>query len=146
MLTVQTSTWSPSLEASSLNRRVSLSQTGVSSDGTALKIKTLPLASLSLTVCRALSTTEKSGAACPGLISGPDRVTGPPLKVTTPVLSSGICFLLQNLGSQDLSTGSRIRKLECTVCEQASLVSGWEVNMLPAAGAGGTGRGGRQAG
>src|SRR5215471_6922757 len=98
MLTVQTSTWSPSLEASSLNRRVSLSQTGVSRDGTALKIKTLPRASLSLTVCRELSTAEKSGAACPGLISGPDRVTGPPLKVTTPVLSSGICFLLRNWG------------------------------------------------
>ena len=63
MLMVQTSTPSPSRLASSLNRRVSVSQTGVSRDGTALRMTTLPRAWLSRTGWSPLSMAVKSGAA-----------------------------------------------------------------------------------
>ena len=49
MLIVHTSTLPPSLPASSLNFRVSMSQTGVSSEGTAERIRTLPLLAESFT-------------------------------------------------------------------------------------------------
>src|SRR3989441_2949793 len=74
MLIVHTSIPGPSLPASWLNRRVSVSHTGVSSDGTELRRSTLPFASLRRTAWRLVSTAVTSGAGCPGLISGPTRV------------------------------------------------------------------------
>src|SRR3989475_6325315 len=90
MLIVHTSIPGPSLPASWLNRRVSVSHTGVSSDGTELRRSTLPFASLRRTAWRLVSTAVTSGAGCPGLISGPTRVRGVPLKVTTPLRSSAM--------------------------------------------------------
>src|SRR3989442_10608202 len=90
MLIVHTSIPGPSLPASWLNRRVSVSHTGVSSDGTELRRSTLPFASLRRTGWRLVSTAVTSGAGCPGLISGPTRVRGVPLKVTTPLRSSAM--------------------------------------------------------
>src|SRR3989454_746749 len=87
MLIVHTSIPGPSLPASWLNRRVSVSHTGVSSDGTELTMSTLPFASLRRTAWRLVSTAVKSGARWPGLISGPTRVSGVPLRVTTPFFS-----------------------------------------------------------
>src|SRR5690349_2452650 len=88
MLTVQTSTLPPSLPASTLNFRVSVSHTGVSSDGTALSTMTLPRAWLSLTGCSPLSSAVKSGASLPALISGPPSAIGLPLNITAPALSA----------------------------------------------------------
>src|SRR5688572_32220916 len=83
MLIVHTSTPEPSAPASWLKRRVSVSQTGVSSEGTALRMTTLPAAAdLSETGWSALSVTVKSGAGWPGLTSVPPRVTGLPRRVT----------------------------------------------------------------
>src|SRR5205809_1020950 len=50
-------------------------------------MSTLPFASLRRTAWRLVSTAVKSGARWPGLISGPTRVSGVPLRVTTPFLS-----------------------------------------------------------
>src|SRR2546422_691715 len=90
MVIVHPSIPGPSLPASWLNRRVSLSHTGVSSDGTELRMSPLPFASLRRTAWRLVSTAVKSGAGCPGLISGPTTVRGVPLKVTTPLRSSAM--------------------------------------------------------
>ena len=79
LLIVHTSMSSPRLVASSLNRLVSVSHTGVSSDGTELSITTFPLALFKLTGWRPVSSATKSGASSPGLISGPPRVIGVPL-------------------------------------------------------------------
>src|SRR4029453_281112 len=94
MLIVHTSTPPGSLPASVLKRRVPVSHPGVSSEGTALRMTTLPLASLSFTGARALSTAVKSGAAWPALISGPTSVPGFPRSVTALALVSGITNLL----------------------------------------------------
>src|SRR6185437_14160008 len=88
MLTVHTSTPPPSLPASVLNLRVSVSHTGVSSEGTAVSTMTLPRAWLSLTGWRLLSTAVKSGASLPALTSGPPSVIGLPLNITAPALSA----------------------------------------------------------
>src|SRR5260370_41718588 len=86
MLTVRIST-PGSLAASSLKRLVCASQTGVSSDGTTLKIRTWwPVAS-SVTGFRLSSTTSKSGPLSPAFSSGPSSVMGLPLKVVAPALS-----------------------------------------------------------
>src|SRR4030095_518078 len=77
-LIVQISTLPPSFAASWLNRRVSVSQVGVSSDGTELRMMTLPFASLSFTGLSPLSSAVKSGALWPGLILGPPRAVGVP--------------------------------------------------------------------
>src|SRR5439155_204909 len=50
-------------------------------------MSTLPFASLRRTAWRLVSTAVKSGARWPGLISGPTRVSGVPLRVTTPFFS-----------------------------------------------------------
>ena len=62
MLIVHTSTPSPRPAASWLKRRVSVSQVGVSSDGTLDSTMTLPRASASRTSLRSVATAEKSGA------------------------------------------------------------------------------------
>jgi hypothetical protein len=81
-LIVQISTSLPSFAASWLNRRVSVSQVGVSSEGTELRITTLPFASLSLTGLSPLSSAVKSGAFCPVFTSEPPSVIGLPRRVT----------------------------------------------------------------
>ncbi len=67
----------PSLVASSLKRRPSISQTPVSSDGTEAKSRT-PDVSLNDTVPRLWSTTVKSGASWPTSTGLPTSVTGLP--------------------------------------------------------------------
>src|SRR5437016_1078803 len=86
MLTVMMSTLG-SLAASSLKRLVCASQTGVSSDGTTLMIRTLRPVSASVTSFRPLSTSLKSGAFSPGFNAGPINVNGLPFSVVAPGLS-----------------------------------------------------------
>src|SRR5574340_446569 len=86
MLTARTST-PESFPTSSLKRFVWASQTGVSSEGTTLMMRTLPPVSRSVTGLSVVSTTVKLGAFSPGLISGPISVNGLPLRVTAPVRS-----------------------------------------------------------
>jgi hypothetical protein len=92
MLMVQTSMPSPSFDASSLNLRVSVSHTAVSSEGTELSMITFPLASLSLTGWSEVLIAVKSGASSPCLISLPPKVIGLPLKVTAALLCADIFF------------------------------------------------------
>src|SRR5690349_12465183 len=89
---------SPSLAASSLKRRVSRSQTSVSSEGTEDKIITLPLDSCNgFTVAQPGSTEVNSGAACPTFTSSPRMVAkfSPILKKSLRTVV--ICFLHKNL-------------------------------------------------
>src|SRR5512139_3950431 len=86
-LTVRIATFPGRPAASWLKRRVSVSQTGVSSDGTALRILTFPRKSASVTWANPVSTTRKSGALSPTLTSGPSRVIGFPLNVMIPFRS-----------------------------------------------------------
>src|SRR5258708_3366307 len=88
MLTVHTSTLPPSLPASTLNLRVSVSHTGVSSDGTALSTMTLPRAGPGFRGWGPLWSGVKSGASLPALISGPPSAIGLPLNITAPALSA----------------------------------------------------------
>src|SRR5574341_1489098 len=87
MLTQTTST-SDSPAASSLNRLVSWSHTGVSSEGTDATIRVLPAEPLNVYSVRSIFWTVKSGAACPTLTSFPTSVTGFPLNVTEAMSAS----------------------------------------------------------
>src|SRR5659263_685016 len=93
-LTVRTTTFPGSFAASWLNRRVSVSHVSVSREPTALMILTFPLKSASVTGAIPVSTTRKSGALSPTLISGPRRVNGFPLDV--------ICLLYTSDAADDL--------------------------------------------
>src|SRR5688500_11067725 len=93
MLIVHTST-PLSLPTSWLKRRVSVSQVGVSREGTDDRMRTLPRPSASVTGFSPLSPAVKSGAACPGLLSGPPCATGLPSGITTRLRSSGMRVLL----------------------------------------------------
>src|SRR5512139_2253415 len=96
-LTVRITTFPGRPAASLLKRLVSVSHTGVSSDGTALMTLTFPAKSASDTGASPVSTTRKSGALSPALISGPRRVIGFPLNVMIP-LRSCMAFPLSAYG------------------------------------------------
>src|SRR5438093_56567 len=142
MLIVHTSIPGPSLPASWLNRRVSVSHTGVSSDGTELRRSTLPFASLWRTAWRLVSTAVKSGAGCPGLISGPTRVRGVPLKVTTPLRSSAMEVPSWSLGvRRDCRDSRRVYIVRYTAVRERAVMLGYlliaalVVSLAPPAGA-----------
>src|SRR2546427_290946 len=126
MLIVHTSIPGPSLPASWLNRRVSVSHTGVSSDGTELRRSTLPFASLRRTAWRLVSTAVTSGAGCPGLISGPTRVRGVPLKVTTPLRSSAMEVPSWSLGvRRDCRDSRRVYIVRYTAARERAVMLGY---------------------
>src|SRR5256884_1391340 len=142
MLIVHTSIPGPSLPASWLNRRVSVSHTGVSSDGTELRMSTLPFASLRRTAWRLVSAAVKSDAGCPGLISGPTRVRGVPLKVTTPLRSSAMEVPSWSLGvRRDCRDSRRVYIVRYTAARERAVMLGYlliaalVVSLAPPAGA-----------
>ncbi len=61
-----------------------MSQTGVSSEGTAETMRVLPAKSARAAGARSLVSSVKSGAAVPTESSGPSKVRGAPWKVTAP--------------------------------------------------------------
>src|SRR5262249_30183236 len=89
-LTVYAATLSPRAWSSSANRLVCLLQTGVSSEGTTLKSRAFPVVSASETRARPAPTRVKSGALSTVFNLGPTRVTGLPLKVTSPFRASAM--------------------------------------------------------
>ncbi len=84
-LIVKATTLSPSELTSSENFLVWMLQTGVSSEGTTLKRRTLPPESLSEMEPRLVSTQVKSGAGSPAWSLGPTRSIGLPFIVTSPL-------------------------------------------------------------
>jgi hypothetical protein len=91
-----------------LNLFVSISQTGVSREGTEERIQVLPRNDENLTGDRLLSRETKSGAGAPALASFPTRVNGFPRIVIIPVRSLiKTSFLIQK-------SEIRISKLEQT--------------------------------
>src|SRR5579871_6113205 len=95
-VTVSTSTEEGRLATSLLKRWVWVEQTAVSSEGATERMRVLPLKLSRETSPRLLVKTLKLGALSPTLMSGPRRVKGPPLKVTTP-LRSCMCLSLKSL-------------------------------------------------
>ena len=70
-----------------MNRRVSASQTGVSSDGIVLRMRTLPAVSASVTGFMSFPSSVRSGALSPTFNSWPTRVSGLPFIVVAPLRS-----------------------------------------------------------
>ena len=85
---VRMATLGPILPALSLKRRVSISQTGVSREGTEEIMQILLLNEENSTGFMSLSITSKSGALSPTFNSFPKRVRGFPFIVIIPTLSS----------------------------------------------------------
>src|SRR5689334_1458694 len=104
-----------SLPASVLNRFISMSQTGVSREGTAQRIRTVPARSLPFTSLMSVATSVKfAGALSPALISGPSRSVGT-FHVTAPFLISAMMFVLLRSGRG----GPRVSRLPSYPTPQA---------------------------
>src|SRR5439155_9447733 len=87
---------------------------------------TLPFASLRRTAWRLVSTAVTSGAGCPGLISGPTRVRGVPLKVTTPLRSSAMEVPSWSLGvRRDCRDSRRVYIVRYTAARERAVMLGY---------------------
>src|SRR5690348_17400514 len=82
MLTVTSSTLAASAGSFSTSSWVCASHTGVSSEGTTLMMRTLPLASAMLTGARPAPVSVAAGIGSPTLIAFPLNGSGLPLNVT----------------------------------------------------------------
>src|SRR6185312_12930241 len=94
--------------AASSKRLVCASHTGVSSEGTTLKMRILLPVSFSVTGCRFGSTTSKSGAVSPAFSSGPASVRELPLKVVERPSLAMRPSVTARLNSENLSNSQGI--------------------------------------